>query len=155
MRDFLESAVIGFNSFVIIYFLALNSLYLLIVLIASRAQRRAQRMSSETALEDLFANPLTPGVSVLVPAYNEEPSIVSSVHSILDLRYPQLEVVIVDDGSTDGTFDVLQQEFELQPSTRVAAGVVETVGEVNSVHISRDGQIVVIRKENAGAGGTR
>jgi cellulose synthase/poly-beta-1,6-N-acetylglucosamine synthase-like glycosyltransferase len=149
MRDFLESAVIGFNSFVIIYFLALNSLYLLIVLIASRAQRRAQRMSSETALEDLFANPLTPGVSVLVPAYNEEPSIVSSVHSILDLRYPQLEVVIVDDGSTDGTFDVLQQEFGLQPSTRVAAGVVETVGEVNSVHISRDGQIVVIRKENA------
>jgi cellulose synthase/poly-beta-1,6-N-acetylglucosamine synthase-like glycosyltransferase len=149
MRDFLESAVIGFNWFVIFYFLALNSLYLVIVLIATATTRRAQRMSTDTALEDLFANPLTPGVSVLVPAYNEEPSIVSSVHSILDLRYPLLEIMIVDDGSTDNTFEVLREEFELLPTTRVPAGVVETVGQVNSVHVSRDGQVVVVRKENA------
>lgn len=149
MRDFLVSFVNGFNAFVIVYFLLLNSFYLGLVLIAARTTRRTTRMPVETALEDLFANPLTPGVSVLIPAYNEEKSIVSSVHAVLALRYPLMEIVIAEDGSTDGTFDALQEEFDLVPSNRVPAGVVDTVGAVRSVHVARDGRVVVVRKDNA------
>ena len=122
MHDFLVDTVNWFNWFVIFYFLALNSFYLALVLIASRTTRRTTRMPPDTALEDLFANPLTPGVSVLVPAYNEEKSIVSSVHAVLALRYPLMEIVIAEDGSTDNTFDVLRDEFDLIPSNRVPAG---------------------------------
>jgi cellulose synthase/poly-beta-1,6-N-acetylglucosamine synthase-like glycosyltransferase len=149
MHDFLVDFVNGFNSVVIIYFLILNSFYLGLVLIAAWTTRRTTRMPTESALEDLFANPLTPGVSVLVPAYNEEKSIVSSVHAVLGLRYPLMEIVIAEDGSTDNTFEVLRDEFDLIPSSRVPAGMIDTVGTVNSVHVAQDGRVVVIRKDNA------
>src|SRR5690242_17316075 len=147
MHDFLVDFVNGFNSVVIVYFLVLNSFYLGLVLIAAWTTRRTTRMPIETALEDLFANPLTPGVSVLVPAYNEQKSIVDSVHAVLALRYPLMEVVIAEDGSTDDTFAALQEAFDLVPSNRVPAGTVKTVGAINSVHMSRDGRIVVVRKD--------
>ena len=149
MKDFVVDFVNGFNAMVIVYFLILNTFYLGLVLIAAFTTRRATRMPVDTALEDLFANPLTPGVSVLIPAYNEEKSIVSSVHAVLSLRYPLMEIVIAEDGSTDDTFQVLQDEFDLVPTTRVPAGKIDTVGTVNSVHVARDGRLIVIRKDNA------
>jgi biofilm PGA synthesis N-glycosyltransferase PgaC len=44
-----------------------------------------------------------PGVTVLIPAYNEEPVIATSVRAALASDYPELEVVVLDDGSSDGT----------------------------------------------------
>ena len=44
-----------------------------------------------------------PGVTVLIPAYNEEQVIATSVRAALDADYPELEVLVLDDGSTDGT----------------------------------------------------
>jgi cellulose synthase/poly-beta-1,6-N-acetylglucosamine synthase-like glycosyltransferase len=143
----------SFNSFVIFYFLILNSLYLCMVLIAAAHTRRAHRIPASSALEDVFANPLTPGVSVLVPAYNEEKSIVSSVQAILALRYPMLEVVIAEDGSTDNTFEELRAAFDLVIAPRVPSGLTPTIGAVLSTHVSRDGRVVVLRKENAGRRG--
>jgi cellulose synthase/poly-beta-1,6-N-acetylglucosamine synthase-like glycosyltransferase len=45
-----------------------------------------------------------PGVSLLVPAFNEGPRIAKALESILALDYPTLEIIVVDDGSTDDTF---------------------------------------------------
>ena len=44
-----------------------------------------------------------PGVTVLIPAYNEAPVIATSVRAALNSDYPQLEVLVLDDGSTDDT----------------------------------------------------
>ena len=44
-----------------------------------------------------------PPVSVIVPAYNEEVGIAAAVHSLAGNDYPTLEIIVVDDGSTDGT----------------------------------------------------
>jgi cellulose synthase/poly-beta-1,6-N-acetylglucosamine synthase-like glycosyltransferase len=49
-----------------------------------------------------------PRVSVLVPAYNEEKTIAPSIQSILDSDYPDFEVIVVNDGSTDATERELQ-----------------------------------------------
>ena len=49
-----------------------------------------------------------PGVSVVVPAYNEEKGIVAAVRSLVASDYPELEVLVVDDGSTDRTADVVE-----------------------------------------------
>ena len=54
-----------------------------------------------------------PPVSILVPAYNEEATIAASVRSMLQLDYPELEVVVVNDGSRDGTLETLRREFSL------------------------------------------
>ena len=44
-----------------------------------------------------------PAVTLLIPAYNEEPVIASCVRHARDADYPELEIVVLDDGSTDGT----------------------------------------------------
>jgi cellulose synthase/poly-beta-1,6-N-acetylglucosamine synthase-like glycosyltransferase len=48
-----------------------------------------------------------PGVSVIVPAYNEAVGITAAVRSLVNSDYPELEVIVVDDGSTDGTADIV------------------------------------------------
>ncbi len=64
-----------------------------------------------------FAPP--PSVTVVVPAYNEEEVIVSTVRSVLDSDYPELVCLVVDDGSTDGTLARLNQAFADDPRVRV------------------------------------
>src|SRR6185503_412072 len=55
------------------------------------------------ALRTLAASPFTGKVSVLVPAYNEEKTLRACVESLLASRYENLEIIVIDDGSTDGT----------------------------------------------------
>ncbi len=60
-----------------------------------------------------------PLVSVLIPAYNEEEVIVYTINSVLESDYPKLEVIVVDDGSTDGTGELLDGQFGRNPAVRV------------------------------------
>ncbi len=52
--------------------------------------------------------PAQPRVSVVMPAYNHAPYIRRAIESVLDQDYPNLELLVVDDGSRDGTWDVIQ-----------------------------------------------
>ena len=140
----LDWAVLG-------YFILLNTTYLALILVAAAEFARHLRRASYAGLDRAFASPLTPPVSVLVPAHNEEAGIVESVHAILGLRYPEFEVVVIEDGSTDGTFERLRRAFDLVPVPRVLAADVPTAGEVLSTHVARDGrQLTVLRKVSVG-----
>lgn len=63
----------------------------------------------ELSLEENDSN--YPFISIIVPAYNEVEVIDASLSSLLELRYPYYEIIAVDDGSTDGTFEKMK-EFE-------------------------------------------
>ncbi|HEU4751902.1 MAG TPA: glycosyltransferase, partial [Armatimonadota bacterium] len=60
-----------------------------------------------------------PPVSVLIAAFNERPVIARTLHSILRSDYPSLGIVVVDDGSTDGTADAVEAEFRDDPRVRL------------------------------------
>ncbi|WP_420450693.1 glycosyltransferase family 2 protein [Ilumatobacter sp.] len=142
----------SFDWFVLAYFVVLNSSYLLLIGVAAHDTARAHRRPATAGYDDVFANPLTPAISVLVPAHDEEVLIVDSVRSMFALRYPHFEVVVVDDGSTDGTFEALRAEFDLIEVAPDFDAVVPTIGQVRSVHVPRDGlALVVVRKEGAGS----
>ena len=53
----------------------------------------------------------SPAVTAVIPAYNEEKTIVATVHSVLNADYEKLDVIVVDDGSKDRTLEVLRGEF--------------------------------------------
>lgn len=60
-----------------------------------------------------------PLVSVIVPAYNEEKVIRRTVQSLLSSDYPDLEVIVVDDGSTDGTYQIVCEKFLDYPAVTI------------------------------------
>jgi cellulose synthase/poly-beta-1,6-N-acetylglucosamine synthase-like glycosyltransferase len=103
---------------------------------------------------DLFRptreRPLRPGISVLAAAYNERPVILSSVRSLLASDYDPLEVVVVDDGSTDGTFEALHEAFDLVPLPVGDRFQLETE-QIEALYVSRtDPRLRVARKQNGG-----
>lgn len=59
-----------------------------------------------------------PPIAVLAPAFNEEVTIVESVNSLLALHYPDFEIVVINDGSKDGTLQRLIDHFGVQPVER-------------------------------------
>jgi len=132
------------------YFLVLNGLYLFLTALAWRDMGSELRARRYLALDEVFRSPLTPGVSVIVPAFNEQTVIVDSVRSLLALRYPRHEVVVVSDGSTDRTIAVLEEEFDLAP-VRVALRNGISTAAVRATHVSRTHpNLLVVDKENGG-----
>jgi cellulose synthase/poly-beta-1,6-N-acetylglucosamine synthase-like glycosyltransferase/peptidoglycan/xylan/chitin deacetylase (PgdA/CDA1 family) len=59
------------------------------------------------------------GVSVIVPAYNEMRVVCQTIHSLLASEHPDMEIIVVDDGSTDGTFDLVSGTFASARQVRV------------------------------------
>lgn len=151
MSGAVADVLLGFQWFVLGYFVVLNSTYLLLLVVATGdvvSYCRRRGVSSDFAH---FTSPLTPAVSVIVPAFNEEAGIVQSVRALLAQRHPEFEVVVVDDGATDDTFGVLQQAFGLRETPRVVSQLVPTLGPVLSVHVPADGTpLTVVRKEGRG-----
>jgi cellulose synthase/poly-beta-1,6-N-acetylglucosamine synthase-like glycosyltransferase len=100
--------------FFIAYFIAVNAAYLVLNTISFFAVRGYAGWRESGKQRRGYAG-LEPGVSVLVPAYNEERTIAASVRSILQLDYQEFEVLVINDGSKDGTLETLVREFALVP----------------------------------------
>jgi cellulose synthase/poly-beta-1,6-N-acetylglucosamine synthase-like glycosyltransferase len=96
------------------YFLCLNSAYLALSAISIRVIRRDADARASLLLPRFFSG-LEPPITVVVPAYNEAATIAGAVRSMLQLEYPSFEIVVVNDGSSDTTLDVLRREFQLVP----------------------------------------
>lgn len=101
------------------YFVVVNTIYLVQLCVATPAVRRRMRALALADLSDIRESGLAPPISILVPAYNEGKTIIESVRSLLALRYPRLEVVVINDGSTDDTLENLIAEYGLRPTPRV------------------------------------
>lgn len=91
---------------------------------------------------------LCPPVSVIAPAFNEALSIVDSVRALLALEYPDHEVIVVNDGSTDATLARLIEAFGLAPVMREQSVALQTT-RIRGVYGARDyPNLVVVDKEN-------
>jgi cellulose synthase/poly-beta-1,6-N-acetylglucosamine synthase-like glycosyltransferase len=101
---------------------AQNTVYLLQMLKALPEFLRARNRASRLREWWLLTSEATPPITLLVPAYNEEATIVESLRSTLTLRYPEYEIIVVNDGSKDQTLARLIDAFALQPVHRALPG---------------------------------
>jgi cellulose synthase/poly-beta-1,6-N-acetylglucosamine synthase-like glycosyltransferase len=119
-------------------------------LVARRTLAAYRHSRAFWPLDEVYASPFTPPVSIILPAYNEEAGVVASVHSLLDLRYPRHEVIVVNDGSKDGTVDVLREAFALVP-VREALRTQIATAPLRGAFVSRTHpNLWLVDKENGG-----
>lgn len=126
LRAALVAALLWADHAVIVYFLIVNSIFALLLLLAIPELMEHWRIADDENLRLLRGADVIPPISVLVPAFNEEATIVPSVLSFLTLEYPNLEVVVVNDGSTDRTMDTLIAAYELYETPAAYPEVVPT-----------------------------
>ena len=140
----------GVQGTILVYFLAVNAFLLLLLGLSALDLRRHRALGWLAEIDDLRSSPLAPRISVLAPAYGEESTIVESTRSLLALAYPQLEIVVINDGSRDATLDVLREAFALEPVLPVYRRTIETA-PVLGIFRSRDApNLVVVDKANGG-----
>ena len=135
--------------FFLLYFIFTHLFYLVLNYLAVL---RVFSHLEETALERFAVSytGLEPLISLAVPAFNEAETIVTSVYSLLQLEYPELEIVVVNDGSTDATLDVLMEEFDLEPTPEVYREQLETAPIRQIYRSLNNSNLRVIDKENGG-----
>jgi len=132
------------------YMLLLNTSYaaLLLFAVIELSEQWHLAGDKQTGLE--LGSHALPPISVLVPAYNEEATIASSVVSFLTLEYPRHDVIVVNDGSRDATMEVLTAQFDLYevpPAVNVRLRTAAVRAYYRSRRFSR---LMVIDKENGG-----
>ncbi|HZE88170.1 MAG TPA: glycosyltransferase, partial [Verrucomicrobiae bacterium] len=119
MRHLLIDGVVLFNDFVLLYFIALNATYLFLFFVSLIEVLKFVKRTFFSDYEHILASDLTWPISILVPAHNEEKTIVETVRSLQMVNYGEFEVVIINDGSTDRTLRNLVEAFELRRLDKV------------------------------------
>lgn len=131
------------------YFVIMAAVFLLLNVISLVSIRRHMEGAEAKWLPRSF-KPLMPPISILVPAYNEAATVVGSVKSLMRLDYPDVEIIVINDGSKDETMGRLISAFALEPFPEVYRVSLPTA-EVRQVYRSRKhAQLRVIDKDNGG-----
>ena len=135
--------------FFFLYFIFLNSGYFLLNVLAFFRLGSYLESRDIGTLPQVYSELELP-ISILVPAFNEALTIEESVRSLLQLRYSEFEVIVINDGSTDDTLEVLKQAFLLK-ETPEAYRVRLSTQPVRAIYRSlQHPTLKVIDKENGG-----
>jgi cellulose synthase/poly-beta-1,6-N-acetylglucosamine synthase-like glycosyltransferase len=133
------------------YYLASNLAYLTMLIIALKTSAMHQQRLESHRLNWIRETPLAPPITLLAPAHNEEASIRVAARNLLELDYPQLEVIIINDGSEDRTLDELRDEFRLRPVRAVYVPEAQSAPVRGLYRSAVDARLVVIDKEAGGS----
>ena len=133
---------------ILAYYIALHAIYLLLVILGATQVRRYHRGISFDEFRRIGESRLTMPISLIIPCYNESSIIVGTIRNALQLNYPQYEIIVVSDGSTDGTIQLLGTTFNLRRIDRHGRRHI-TSREITAVHESTDHpNLVLVEKVN-------
>lgn len=149
MSDF-QNILIEISCFIIVIGILQNLIYLLQIPLAFIELRRLRQRDNKEHSRWLVTSAITMPISILVPAYNEEVSIVENVSAILTMQYPEYEVIVINDGSKDQTLQKLIDAFGLIPSKKTYEQIVPHK-KIKNVYVSQfNPDLIVIDKDNGG-----
>jgi cellulose synthase/poly-beta-1,6-N-acetylglucosamine synthase-like glycosyltransferase len=139
-----------FSVITLIYFFVGNGSYTILIFVSLPFAVLHNRRLEYQGLDALRESEELPPVTVIIPAFNEQDSILETVNSVRWADYPDVRIVVVDDGSQDFTLDRLVREFELARAGLIYRAVVPT-GRVRAFFTNPAvPNLLVISKEHGG-----
>jgi cellulose synthase/poly-beta-1,6-N-acetylglucosamine synthase-like glycosyltransferase len=155
MVRFLILFVLVVQPMFLLYFVLYNTYTLWLIALSARQVRRRVAGHFIEDLDLIDEADSTKPLTMIVPAFNEEVTIVDSVTGLINCDYPRFEIVVVNDGSSDSTLERLKRAFQLRRTDapyRPAIGTapVRAMYQATTNLPSRVMQLIVIDKENGG-----
>jgi cellulose synthase/poly-beta-1,6-N-acetylglucosamine synthase-like glycosyltransferase len=146
----LWTILVGFNVLVLLYFLTLNAVYLVTSLFAFTALRRYAIRLKSIEVEEIIRTAGALPVTLIAPAFNEEATCVQATRALLTLRYPDFQILFVNDGSTDDTLARMIEAFELEPAALAPTASIPTAQVRGVWRGTRNPNLWLIDKKNGG-----
>ncbi len=135
---------------ILVYFVVVNTFYFVLLLSATVELRQHLKRTWGESRWRMAGLDLAPEITMLAPAYNEEATVAASVRALLTLNYPRLEVIVVNDGSSDRTLAALQRSFDLVPVPPVFRVQVASQDVVGVYRSATSPKLLVVDKVNGG-----
>lgn len=133
------------------YYLASNLAYLAMLIIALKTSAMHQHRLESHRLSWFKDTPMTPPITIIAPAHDEEASIRVSIRNLLALDYPELEIIVVNDGSRDRTLEELCDEFRLRRVRAVYVPVTKCAPVRGLYRSDVHSNLLVVDKKAAGS----
>lgn len=150
MKEMLISAIIGFNYFVGFYYGLVQIVYTILLFTALVVILRHIRKIRYAPFRDLQNRAEMPPVSILIPARNERNVIIRSIEAALAINYPAVEVIVINDGSTDDMLEMLISHYGLRRIDPLYRNLIKTKAVRGFYFTSSIPNLLVIDKENGG-----
>ncbi|PIQ26579.1 glycosyl transferase [bacterium (Candidatus Blackallbacteria) CG17_big_fil_post_rev_8_21_14_2_50_48_46] len=135
---------------IMLYLLAGHTLALGACLISFRALRHYARRLKSINIESLLQAAGAPPISILVPVHNAPEESLKCIEQLLKLRYPELDIMIINDGSNDHTLETLQKQLQLQPTPRFPVSELPSQPVKTVYQSQKHARLWVIDKERGG-----
>lgn len=148
IMDIIKNFLNGVGVFFVLYLIGYSTfLFLAVVVGSSELYRRRRQEKLKNTLQRDYYIP----ISIIVPAYNEEVTVVETVRSLLSLDYRAYEIIVVDDGSKDATSAKLIEAFDMHLIRRAIRRQIQCQPE-EFVYESADQKVslTLIRKKTEG-----
>ncbi len=138
------------NTIILVYFVVTNITYTALMFLSLYTVSLHARYAARSGYTDLADSPVTPPLALIVPAHNEADAIVQTVLSLMELNYPEKEIIVVDDGSTDETSKRLINKFGLLPMDLIYRQTLPCKAPFAFYFNPERPELMLLSKENGG-----
>ena len=150
MLHWITDAIRYIDYATLLYIISVDAIYLIQLISAFFGLRSYIKMCQYGDFRRYLDSENMIPISLIAPAYNEEKLIVDNVESLLALDFPEYEVVVVNDGSTDKTLEILKKRFDLLQTDEPFRKSIETAPIRATYRSQTCPNLVVLDKENGG-----
>lgn len=148
MHDWLLPIYNTLDPLFLIYFTIINLVYTVLFIFGLIGTFKRMHEIHAEDVTNIFKSHSLPEINFIIPTYNDSSCIISCVKNLIDLSYRFKKIIVVNDGSTDNTLDVLSNELQLESIPIFFEPVLpsKTIKGVYRSNLYKN--VIVIDKEN-------